>query len=123
MDITLGEYYMKINTTRQDWKKIMSYLAVYIAAITIGVVLLLPKYWYIWIIVVAFGMILLVRWHSKAAVYRCTNCGNEFQVSIVTDFLSPQGVGKDYTGKPYGWKYLKCPACEKRMKAVIVKMK
>jgi DNA-directed RNA polymerase subunit RPC12/RpoP len=115
--------YMKIDTTRQDWKKTASYLALYMTAVIIGAYLLLPNYWYIWAMIVVLGIILLVRWHSKAAVYQCTNCGNEFQVSIVTDFISPQGVGKDDSGKTYGWKYLKCPSCKKRMKAIIIKMK
>lgn len=114
---------MKMRTTSQDWKKTIAYLVVYMVTIIIGAYLLLPNYWYIWAIIVVIGLILLVRWHSQAAVYRCTNCGNEFQVSIITDFISPQGVGKDKSGKTYGWKYLKCPACRKRMKSIIIEMK
>lgn len=114
---------MKTEITGQDWKKTAIYLIVYMAVIIIGAYLLLPIYWYIWALIVISGLIFLVRWHSKAAVYRCTNCGNEFQVSILTDLISPQGAGKDDTGKTYGWKYLKCPACGKRMKAIIIKMK
>lgn len=114
---------MKTEVTGMDWKRTIIYLAIYIGAIVLGAFLLLPNYGYVWIIVVVFGMIALVRWHSKTTVYRCTNCGNEFQISISTDFISPHGLGKDEAGKTYGWKYLKCQACGKRMKAVIVKMK
>lgn len=114
---------MEIETTKKDWKKTIVYLAFYIVAVIIGAVLLIPIYWYLWTVIVILGLIILVQWHSKSAVYRCTNCGNEFQVSFITDLMSPQGVGKDETDKTYGWKYLKCPECEKRMKTIIVKMK
>ncbi len=114
---------MKIETTSQDWKKTIIYLAIYMVTVITGAILLIPNYWYLWAIIVILGLILLVQWHSKSAVYKCTSCGNEFQVSIITDFLSPQGVSKDKDEKTYGWKYLKCPACRKRMKAIIVKMR
>lgn len=114
---------MKMETTGQDWKKTIIYLAIYMIALIIGASLLIPSYWYLWVVIVILGLIILVRWHSESAIYKCTNCGNEFQVSFITDFTSPQGVGKDKTGEIYGWKYLKCPQCKKRMKAIIVKMK
>jgi DNA-directed RNA polymerase subunit RPC12/RpoP len=114
---------MKMEITRRDWKKTIIYLAIYMITLIIGAILLIPSYWYLWIVIVIVGLILLIQWHSKSDVYRCTNCGNEFQVSFITDLISPQGVGKDDAGKTYGWKYLKCPQCKKRMKAIIVKMK
>ncbi len=114
---------MKMETTGQDWKKTIIYLAIYMIVVIFGAILFLPIYWYLWAVIVVVGLILLIYWHSKSAVYRCTSCGNKFQVSVITDLTSPQGIGKGETGKIYGWKYLKCPECKKRMKAVIIKMK
>ncbi|RJS49669.1 MAG: hypothetical protein CIT03_02450 [Methanobacterium sp.] len=114
---------MKIETTKEDWKKTIIYLIFYLSSIVIAAILLLPIYWYIWVLIIVSGMIILAFWHSQKALYHCTNCGNEFQISILTDLISPQGLDKDNSGKTYGWKYVKCPACGKRMKAPIIQMK
>lgn len=81
---------MKIETTRKDWKTTIVYLALYMFAVIIGAILLIPVYWYLWTVIVILGLILLIQWHSKSAIYKCTNCGNEFQVSFITDLISPQ---------------------------------
>ncbi|GAB6056476.1 hypothetical protein JCM15415_17920 [Methanobacterium movens] len=114
---------MKIETTTEDWKKTIIYLIVYLSSIVIAAILLLPLYWYIWVIIIVSGMIILAFSHSQKALYHCTNCGNEFQISIFTDLISPQGLGRDDSGKTYGWKYVKCPSCGTRMKAPIIQMK
>ncbi len=114
---------MKIETTKEDWKKTIIYLIIYLSSIVIAAILLLPIYWYIWVLIIVSGMIILAFWHAQKAHYHCTNCGNEFQVSILTDLISPQGLGRDNSGKTYGWKYVKCPSCGKRMKAPITQMK
>jgi DNA-directed RNA polymerase subunit RPC12/RpoP len=69
---------------------------------------MIPSGWYIGliIIVIAVGILfLLVRWHARNFAYRCPECGQEFEISTFTDFISPHGGGK---------KYLRCPRCQKR---------
>ncbi len=104
---------------KADWKKTALYLVVYIAAIGSGAFLLLPLGVvgaFVWAVVVLGGLFLLVRWHSRSVAYRCAHCGNEFEVSLLTDLISPHGIGNG------GWKYLKCPRCIRRTRAnVLVK--
>jgi DNA-directed RNA polymerase subunit RPC12/RpoP len=100
--------------TRADWKRTIIYLAGYIVAISAGAFLLLPRESIgvlAWVLIVAGGLYLLVRRHAKSTAYRCTNCGHEFEISLLTDLISPHGPGKG------GWKYLKCPRCGRRIRA------
>lgn len=102
---------------RADWRKTAIYLAVYVVTIIGGAFLLLPRGGVgtlVWAVIVAGGLFLLVKWHSKSAAYRCTNCGHEFEISLLTDLVSPHGIGKG------GWKYLKCPQCSQRMRAEVL---
>lgn len=116
------KYGLGKDVTRSDWVRTISYLIVYCTVVILGAIFLIPSYWYLWTIILIAGLILLVQWHAKSSFYRCPKCGGEFQVSFITDLISPQGVGRTEDGKTYGWKYLKCPACKKRRKAVLVKM-
>lgn len=50
-------------------------------------------------------MSIIVRWHAGVTAYRCTQCGHEFEITTMTNFLSPHLPER---------KYLKCPACGKR---------
>jgi len=103
--------------TRADWKRTALYLAGYIIVISSGAFLLLPKGSVgalLWAVIVIGGLFLLVRWHVKSTAYRCTNCGREFEISLFTDLISPHGIGNG------GWKYLKCPQCGRRMRAVVL---
>jgi len=104
--------------TRSDWVKTVVYLAVYIGAISMGAFLLLTRGTVgivVWALVVVGGLILLVRWHSKITAYRCTNCGHEFEISFLTDLISPHGVGSGGA-----WKYLRCPQCNRRIRAEVL---
>jgi DNA-directed RNA polymerase subunit RPC12/RpoP len=70
----------------------------------------------LWFILVGVVLTFLVRWHTKTYAYRCTQCGEQFEISPVTNFVSPQGVGKEGA-----WKYLKCPRCNKHEPAEVLK--
>ena len=103
--------------TKADWGKAAVYLAAYIIAVGGGAFLLLPMGSVgalVWAVVVVCGLFLLVRWHAKSTAYRCTNCGHEFEISLLTDLISPHGIGNG------GWKYLKCPQCGRRTRAVVL---
>ena len=103
-------------TTREDWVRTTAYVAVFVAAITIATIFLLPAYWYIWITLAAAGLFLLVQWHAKNFAYRCPRCGHEFEISTFTDLTSPH-----WPSKSGGWKRLECPRCHETVKAAVTK--
>jgi DNA-directed RNA polymerase subunit RPC12/RpoP len=101
---------------RADWIKSIVFLALYVGAITAGAFLLLPRGGagaVSWAVIVLGGLLLVVWWHSRSVAFRCANCSHEFEISLLTDLLSPHGTD---------WHYLKCPRCGKRTRArVLVK--
>jgi hypothetical protein len=107
--------YQYRDATKRDWIRTITYVALSIAVTVIGAIFLLPAYWYIWLILIAGGLSLLVAWHARKFAYRCPNCGHEFEISAFADFISPQGIGRGG-----GWKYLRCPACHRRARATVI---
>jgi len=101
---------------RSDWTKSLRFIGLYVAVISITAFLLLVTYWYVWLAIVAAGLFLIVSWHQKSTAYRCPKCGSEFEISFLTDFISPHGVTKEGGG----WTYLKCPRCHTRTKMEIL---
>jgi uncharacterized C2H2 Zn-finger protein len=77
-------------------------------------VFLLANYWYLWLMIIAGVLVLLVVWHAKNFVYLCPRCGEVFEVSKLENFISPNGVNK---------KYLRCPRCGKRTWTEILRIK
>lgn len=59
---------------------------------------------FITITITALGF--LVLWHSKTTAYICKQCDTKFNITFLTDLVSPQ--------MPPNKKYLKCPNCKKR---------
>jgi DNA-directed RNA polymerase subunit RPC12/RpoP len=102
--------------TKEDWIRTAIYLSLFVAALVIGAVLLLPDYWYGWLLLVVGGILLLVRWHAAHFAYRCPQCGHEFEITTFTDLISLQGPSRGG-----GWKYLKCPRCHARSRATQIK--
>jgi hypothetical protein len=97
---------------RSDWTKSLLFIGIYVATISITAFILLVTYWYLWIALVAGGMLLLVLWHKKSTAYHCPKCGNKFEISFLIDFFSPHGVTKNG-----GWTYLpKMPQMPKQNK-------
>jgi hypothetical protein len=101
---------------REEVIRSVLYIAIYVAAISLGAFLLLPKYWYLWGLLVLVGMVLLVGWHRGATVYQCPHCGHVYEISFLTDLFAPHGVGKDGP-----WLLLRCPDCKKRSKTRVLK--
>lgn len=67
-------------------------------------------------VVVVIGLPLLVLWHARTFGYRCRSCGNEFEISVPADFISPHGLG--FGGS---WKLLRCPKCRRWTRAFVVR--
>jgi DNA-directed RNA polymerase subunit RPC12/RpoP len=104
--------------TRRDWERTALYLAggmllimtaaIFLFAINrvIGVIL--------WLALIGVVLAILVNWHTKMYAYKCKRCGEEFEISPLTNFVSPQGFGKNGA-----WKYLKCPRCDQHEHAEV----
>jgi len=102
--------------TRTDWLKSILYITIYLIVIGAGAFLLLPDFWYIWLILLIVGMVLLVNWHKAETAYRCPNCEHEYTISFLTDLAAPHGF--DRKG---AWLLLKCPSCKERHKTPVLK--
>jgi len=102
----------------RDWLIMVGAVVLCIGVVTIcALILMSGGYRYLWVGLFAVALYLLVRWHASVTAYRCTRCGHEFEIGVVTDLVSPHGPGRGG-----GWKYLKCPSCGRRSKArVLVK--
>jgi len=100
--------------TGRDWLKAGLYIALAIGTIVLSMVLLLPLGpvgVILWVGAAVGAMYLLVRWHARSTVYRCPDCGHEFEISVLTDFISPHWGSR---------KYLKCPECCRRDWATVL---
>jgi uncharacterized membrane protein YdbT with pleckstrin-like domain len=54
---------------RRDVIRSVAFILVYVIVIGAGALLLLPKFWYIWIVLVILGMLILVNWHREQTAY------------------------------------------------------
>ncbi|MGA7075544.1 MAG: hypothetical protein WBZ42_03220 [Halobacteriota archaeon] len=106
--------------TGSDWERTALYLAVGMLLIVTGAIFLFAINRVIgailWFVLIGVVLTFLVSWHTKTYAYRCKQCGEQFEISPVTNFVSPQGVGKNGA-----WKYLKCPRCNKHERAEVLK--
>ena len=100
--------------TRSDWYGTFQVLFAFIAVIMVSSVFLLASYWYLWTMIIAGVLVLLVVWHAKNFSYLCPRCGEVFEVSKLEDFISPNGMNK---------KYLRCPRCGKRAWTEVLRIK
>lgn len=103
--------------TRKDWISGIALLLVYLFVISAGAFLLIPEYWYGWLILILVSTILLVIQQNRNYACRCRECGHEFELSFLVNLISPHGVDKEG-----GWHWVKCPNCEKRGKATVIKV-
>lgn len=107
------------NLSCQGWFRVFWRLTLYIAVIVAGAILLPQKLTFIWAGIAVIGLFLLVHWHNKSFGYRCDNCGHEFQISLLINFISPHGAGSGKRGLR-GWKLLRCPECKKFSRATVI---
>lgn len=109
--------------TKKEWKKSLLLIVVLVVIITIGAFVLLPKYWYGFVILVAAGIVVviaLVAFGEKPAMYKCPKCGQEFTISTFKNVFAPHGVSKK-EGKWFEWKRLECPMCHEKARMFPVK--
>lgn len=102
--------------TRKDWITGIASLVIFVLVITFSALLLFTDYWYLWLVLVLAGVIILVRRQTKQYACRCRECGHEFEISFATNLFAPHGVDKAGS-----WQWLKCPVCQKRTKVNVIK--
>ena len=104
--------------TKKDWWRVGAYVLLTIVVSSVGARVLVPGTrpleMVLWLVMFFGGLFLLVRWHANSTAYRCPECGHEFEISVLTDFISPHTPNK---------KYLKCPQCGKRKWATVLMKK
>jgi DNA-directed RNA polymerase subunit RPC12/RpoP len=100
---------------KSDWIKGILSITVYLVVISGSAFLLLLDYWYIWLVIVFGGLVLIVNWHTQSYAYRCRICEDEFEISFLANLLAPHGIDKKGA-----WSWLKCPHCGKRNKATVI---
>ena len=103
--------------TRKDWILGIAWLLIYLIVISVGAILLIPEYWYWWLALTVTSTILLVIRQNRNYACRCRECGHEFEVSFLTNLISPHGVDKGGS-----WMWVKCPNCERRVKVTVIKI-
>jgi hypothetical protein len=103
--------YRKVN--KKDWFINFLVLLAFIAIECGSAVLFLPTYWYIWGTIIFVSLVGLLIWDQKTTGYRCAKCNNEFDISIWQELTNVHGVNKKGA-----WKYLKCPKCKQKSKAL-----
>jgi len=101
---------------RGDVIRSIIYILIYVIVIGVSAFFLLVQYWYIWLLIVLVGMLLLVNWHKQKTAYQCPNCGYIYELSFLQDFAAPHGF--DVNG---AWLYLRCPNCGKRSRTKTLK--
>jgi len=105
------------NPTRKDWIIGIITLVIAVISIALSAILLLPDYWYLWLVFVFAGIGLLALIQTRDFACRCRECGNEFEITFITNLLAPHGVDKEGS-----WQWLQCPNCKKRGRATVVKI-
>lgn len=98
---------------KKDWFRTALLLFIFIMILGISTILL-PGYWYFWLLIITVVLALLLEQHAKNFAYRCPRCGKVFEISALENFLGPDVANK---------KYLKCPMCMRRAWADILRIK
>jgi hypothetical protein len=101
---------------QRDVIRSVAFILVYVIVIGAGALLLLPKFWYIWIVLVILGMLILVNWHREQTAYCCPKCEHIYEISFLTDLTAPHGINRDGA-----WLLLRCPNCRQRRKTKVLK--
>jgi hypothetical protein len=91
--------------TRKDWIVTALLIAIMMALIIGGEMLIRPRYPAGFVLWVCMLLFLLVYWHASNHAFHCPACGHEFEISVWKDLTGPNRVTT---------KYLRCPACGKR---------
>lgn len=104
--------------TWKDWIYTLIALLIFIIFL-VGASLLLPgtTHEFLYPFVMAASLLILIYWHTRSFAYRCPKCGNEFEISMLKNLISPH-----WPGRGGGWKLLRCPECRSWSAAKILRI-
>lgn len=97
-------FYRETNTRDRNTTLGLVVLTMVLAAVA-GFILL-PSFVWLFLLITAILLTLLVRWHTRTFGYRCPECSCLFEISAVRNFFSPHMPSDEG-----GVKYLRCPSC------------
>lgn len=103
--------------TRKDWILGIGLLLSYLLVISLSAFILIPEYWSWWLLIFIISTMFLVIKQNINYACRCRACGQEFELSFLANLITPHGVDKEGS-----WQWVKCPQCEKRTKASVIKV-
>ena len=103
--------------TWRDWVSGITLIVIFLVLIGVGGFLLIPDYWYVWLLLVVASTLLLTLNQTRNYGYRCRDCGHEFSINYLTNLTSPHGIDKRGS-----WLWLKCPSCEKKGKVSVIRV-
>lgn len=103
------------NIQKRDWIITIALLVLFVSLLVAGGIWVAPQYFILFLALGAICITLLVLWHNHTFAYRCSNCGSEFEITALINFISPHGIDKQG-----GWKYLMCPTCKIRNRARVI---
>ena len=90
---------------RNDWIVNIVIVALAVGGLCVAGLLLGRTHPVVFIGAALVVVFLLVRWNAGATAYVCANCGQEFTLTPLQDFLGPHTPGT---------KYARCPHCGQR---------
>jgi predicted RNA-binding Zn-ribbon protein involved in translation (DUF1610 family) len=92
-------------------------------AFVVVIFLIYPRYGLAFSLVLMLILaVFLVRAYAMGYRYRCANCGHQFKVPLLVDFLTFSGMGRNPDGTYHNWKSLTCPSCGQRSRAIAMKV-
>jgi len=94
------------NPTRARKRLHLIFGLVYVILLIIAALMLIPDYWYLWLILVGIVLMRLISWSSKKQNYECTSCGATFNQQKRPFSLVPKAADLYESEKT-----LKCPKC------------
>jgi hypothetical protein len=109
-------------TDSRDALRSLGITAVFVLFILLIDLWVKPKHGLLYSILLGVLMLYtVVAFNSRAYGFRCSKCKHQYQVNGFSNFFSPTSVGKNDNGTYYAYKWLVCPKCGRRAKAIVLR--
>lgn len=102
--------------TRADWVSGIGLIVIFLLVIGVGAFVLIPDYWWAWLLLIAAATLLLVLNQNSKYGCRCRSCEHEFKIGFFRNLISPHGVDKSGS-----WLRTRCPSCDTKGKVTVIR--